>query len=158
MPLRMHGEKPKIRFVIGVAAGKGGVGKSTMTVLIAHALRHLDYKVGILDADLYGPSIRKMLPENQLPLQRDNKIVPAFSNGIAVVSMAFFRPEGQASVVRAPIANGIITQFIQQVDWGQLDVLLIDFPPGTGDIHLTLGQKGCLTGALIIQLLKKSLS
>lgn len=154
MALKMYGEKKtpasSIRYTIGIAAGKGGVGKSSLTVNLGLALQELGYRVGILDADLYGPSIRKMLPEDKLPLQNGEKIVPAYSQGIALMSIAFFREKGQASIIRAPIANGMITQFIEQVSWGELDFLLIDFPPGTGDIQITLSQKGHLTGALIV--------
>jgi ATP-binding protein involved in chromosome partitioning len=150
MPLRMYGEKSALPFVIGIAAGKGGVGKSTLTALLGLALRHLGYKVGILDADLYGPSLRRMLPEERMPEQRGQKLTPAISQGISYISMAFFRQQGQASVVRAPIANGLISQFLQQVEWGELDFLLIDFPPGTGDIQITLAQQAHLAAALLI--------
>lgn len=150
MPLKILGQKQKITHIIGVAAGKGGVGKSSFTTLLAHALNHSGLRVGILDADLYGPSIRKMMPEEQMPQQKGQKIVPAISNGIQYISLAFFRNEQQASVVRAPIANGMILQFLQDVEWDNLDILLIDFPPGTGDIQITLAQKAELTGAIIV--------
>jgi ATP-binding protein involved in chromosome partitioning len=136
--------------VIGIAAGKGGVGKSSVTVNLALALRQLNYSVGILDADIYGPSIRKMLPEDQLPSQIDQRISPAICSGIKMISMAYFRKDDEASVVRAPIANGVITQFIKQVNWGDLDFLLIDFPPGTGDVQLTLAQQANLIGAVMV--------
>jgi ATP-binding protein involved in chromosome partitioning len=104
----------------------------------------------VLDADLYGPSIRKMLPEEELPEQRGSKIFPAMAQGIKLISMAHFKQDSDAVVVRAPIANGMIAQFLNQVEWGDLDFLLIDFPPGTGDIQMTLAQKARLTGALIV--------
>src|SRR5262245_2282114 len=140
MPLPMLQDKNKtssnsIQSIIGIAAGKGGVGKSCVTVNLALALKKLGFKVGVLDADIYGPSIRKMLPEDQMPLQTDQLIIPAISKGIKFISMAYFKREDEAAVVRAPIANGIIQQFIKNVDWGELDYLLIDFPPGTGDIQ-----------------------
>lgn len=156
MPLPMHGKQSavpatsNIKNTIAVAAGKGGVGKSTVTVNTALALKSLGFSVGIMDADLYGPSIRKMLPEDCLPLQKNGKLAPAYCNGIPMISMSYFHDEDSAMAIRAPIANKIIAQFIQDVDWGELDYLLIDFPPGTGDIHLTLAQKAHLSGAVMV--------
>lgn len=143
----------KVKYIIGVAAGKGGVGKSTLTVHLALALSRKGYKVGILDADLYGPSVRKMLPEDSLPSQnpeQNDRIYPALAKGLKVISMAYFRNDGEAMVVRAPIANAVIGQFLEKVEWGELDYLLIDFPPGTGDIQLTLLQQGIIAGAVIV--------
>lgn len=148
MPIKMF--KTTEPTVIGIAAGKGGVGKSSVTVNLALALKERGYSVGILDADIYGPSVRKMLPESELPTQKDQIISPAICSGIKMISMAYFRKESEASVVRAPIANGIISQFLKQVAWGTLDFLLIDFPPGTGDIQLTLCQQANLTGAIMV--------
>ena len=142
-----------VRFVIAVAAGKGGVGKSSATVNLALVLKKQGFDVGIIDADVYGPSIRKMLPEEVLPFQdpsQSERIVPAMAFGIKVVSMAYFRQENEAAIVRAPIANSVIAQFLLNVNWGTLDYLLIDFPPGTGDIQLTLMQQARLSGAVII--------
>jgi ATP-binding protein involved in chromosome partitioning len=136
--------------ILGVASGKGGVGKSMVTVNLALALRARGHRVGILDADLYGPSLRRMIPADHPPATRDGKLSPALALGIKMVSMAYFIQEGHASVVRAPIANGVIRQFVEQVEWGELDYLLIDFPPGTGDIQLTLAQSACLDGALMV--------
>lgn len=154
MPLKMYQESqsdvPKIQNIIAVAAGKGGVGKSTVTVNLALALRFLGYSVGIMDTDIYGPSIRKMLPESRLPTQNGNTIIPAQCHGIQMISMAYFRKHDEAAAVRAPIANGVITQFIKNVEWGSLDYLLIDFPPGTGDIQLTLSQQANLSGAIMV--------
>lgn len=155
MPLPMYQEKPphplsKVRHVIAVAAGKGGVGKSTVSVNLALSLRKKGYAVGVMDADVYGPSIRQMLPEDQMPAQKEEMIRPALCCGVKMISLGYFRPENEAASVRAPIANGIIQQFIQQVDWGELDYLFIDFPPGTGDVQLTLGQKANLSAALMV--------
>lgn len=155
MPLKMYtphegSTASSTRSVIAIAAGKGGVGKSTVTVNLGLALKQLGYKVGIMDTDIYGPSVRKMLPEDRMPLQRGSVIIPALCDGIKMISMAYFRKEHEAAVVRAPIANGIISQFIKNVDWGTLDYLLIDFPPGTGDVQLTLSQQANLTGALMV--------
>lgn len=141
---------PPFKHAIAIAAGKGGVGKSSLTVNLALALKKLGFRVGILDADLYGPSMRKMLPEERMPEQQGDKIFPALCGGIEMISMAFFRQEGQAAVVRAPIANGLISQFVKQVVWSELDFLLIDYPPGTGDIQISLSQQIKLTGAIII--------
>lgn len=140
----------EVKSVIAIAAGKGGVGKSTLTVNLALALQTLGYRVGIMDTDIYGPSIRTMLPEDRLPLQKGSVIQPALCSGIKMISMAYFRKEGEATAVRAPIANGLIAHFITNVQWGPLDFLLIDFPPGTGDVQLTLSQQAHLTGALMI--------
>lgn len=112
-------------------------------------------RVGILDADLYGPSVRHMLPEEELPkqaLEDPSKILPAMAKGIPYISMAFFRKDQEASVIRAPIANSAILQFLNSVQWGDLDYLLIDFPPGTGDIQLTLAQQANLSGAILVTL------
>lgn len=150
MGLKLFGKKNRIKCVIGVAAGKGGVGKSSLTVNLALALKSSGHSVGVLDADLYGPSIRTMLPEDCLPEQQGDKLIPAMSHGIACMSIAYFFPSSQGSVVRAPIANGWITRFLQHVEWGDLDFLLIDFPPGTGDIQITLSQSAALTGAIVV--------
>lgn len=140
----------RITHTIAIAAGKGGVGKSSVTTNLAIALKRAGYSVGVMDTDIYGPSIRQMLPEEQPPTQVGDIIKPALSQGIRVISMAYFRHANEATAVRAPIANGVITQFIKNVEWGHLDFLLIDFPPGTGDIQLTLSQQANLTGALIV--------
>jgi ATP-binding protein involved in chromosome partitioning len=145
-------QKPlsSIKHIIAVAAGKGGVGKSTVAVNLALALQHQGYSVGILVSDLYGPSARKMLREDQPTAQTGKLLVPSLCHGIKMISIAYFRPAGEATVIRAPIANNIINQFIQGVDWGKLDYLIIDFPPGTGDIQLTISQQANLTGAVIV--------
>ncbi|MBA3722559.1 MAG: Mrp/NBP35 family ATP-binding protein [Parachlamydiaceae bacterium] len=156
MPLPMHQNKPpphplaSIKAVVAIAAGKGGVGKSSVTVNLALALKAKGYSVGIMDTDIYGPSIRRMLPEDRLPSQKGQIITPALCSGIKMISMAYFRKEEEATVVRAPIANGLISQFIKNVDWGTLDYLLIDFPPGTGDVQLTLSQQANLVGAIMV--------
>lgn len=150
MGLKLFGKKNRIKYVIGIAAGKGGVGKSSITVNLALALKSCGYCVGVLDADLYGPSIRTMLPEDQFPEELGDRLMPAMSYGIACMSMAYFYPSTQGSVVRAPIANRWITRFLQHVEWGDLDFLLIDFPPGTGDIQITLSQSASLTGAIVV--------
>lgn len=154
MGLKMFGKnqapQKKAPVVIAIAAGKGGVGKSAVTANLAHALHRLGYHVGVIDADVYGPSLRLMLPEDRMPEQIGLGIKPATSYGIELISMGHFRQDAQATVVRAPIANGLISQFLNQVQWGPLDFLLIDFPPGTGDIQITLSQRARLNSALLV--------
>lgn len=140
----------EIKAIVAIAAGKGGVGKSTVTVNLALALQAQGYRVGIMDTDIYGPSIRKMLPEDRLPTQKGSLIQPALCKGIHMISIAYFRKEGEATAVRAPIANGLISHFIKNIQWGSLDFLLVDFPPGTGDVQLTLSQQAHLTGAIMV--------
>jgi ATP-binding protein involved in chromosome partitioning len=156
MPLKMFDDRKtdhafsNIKNVFAVAAGKGGVGKSSVAVNLALALKRCGRAVGIMDTDIYGPSVRRMLPEDRLPEQSADILKPALSQGIKVMSMAYFKNDNEASVIRAPIANGLISQFINKTDWGELDDLIIDFPPGTGDIQLTLCQQAHLTGALMV--------
>ncbi len=142
-----------MKFTLGVAAGKGGVGKSSLTVNLALCLHKMGLSVGIMDADIYGPSIRKMLPEDTPPGRGETssgKMIPAEYRGIKLISVSYFFKDQEAVIVRAPIANGIIKQFFHSVEWGALDCLLIDFPPGTGDIQLTLMQEGSLSGGIVI--------
>lgn len=141
---------PAIAHIVAIAAGKGGVGKSTITVNLALALKRAGYSVGVMDMDIYGPSMRRMLPEDTAPTQSGNLITPAICQGIRMISMAYFRKEYEATAVRAPIANGLVNQFLHQIAWGPLDFLLIDFPPGTGDIQLTLSQQANLSGAIVV--------
>jgi ATP-binding protein involved in chromosome partitioning len=130
-----------VRNIIAIAAGKGGVGKSTTTVNLARSLQKKGYQIGILDADVYGPSLAMMLGIDQPPQEKEKKMVPAYANGIAYISMAFFENSFKSSVLRAPLANQVIEEFIHKVDWGDLDFLLVDFPPGTGDVQITLMQQ-----------------
>lgn len=144
-------QRGQIQAIIAVAAGKGGVGKSTVAVNLALALQHLGSRVGLLDADLYGPSLRMMLPEERGCLvdpEPPHRILPAQSRGIQLLSLAHFRDD--AAVVRAPIVNQWIDKFTNGVNWGVLDYLLVDFPPGTGDIQLSLIQQMDFDGALIV--------
>ena len=133
--------------IVAVAAGKGGVGKSTLTLLLAAALKRMGEKVGVIDADLYGPSVRQMLPEERMPAQEGGKWIPATASGIKMLSYAFFSKD---AAVRAPVANKIMQQFLKNVFWGELDWLFIDFPPGTGDIPLTVTQLVRLSGAVVV--------
>lgn len=141
---------PGVKNVIAVASGKGGVGKSTTAANLAVALSMKGAKVGILDADIYGPSIPTMIRIKELPKpDADNWIQPAVGLGVKIVSMAFFISADRAAILRGPMVSGYVSQFLSRVHWGDLDYLIIDYPPGTGDIQLTLSQQAPLTGAII---------
>lgn len=147
------GEKPgldQVKYIIAVASGKGGVGKSTVSVNLAVALKNLGYKVGLMDADIYGPSQPGMLGSNHRPDINDNYLRPVNKFGIDFISMGLLVGDDTPVIWRAPIAMKMINQFIFSVAWGELDYLLIDLPPGTGDVQLTLAQQASLTGAIIV--------
>lgn len=155
MPLPMASshetqQRTQIRHVIAVASGKGGVGKSCIAVNLALSWKERGYRVGLLDADIYGPSLRRMLPEERMARQEENLLFPAQSHGISLLSMAHFRKDPQPIAVRAPIVNRLLKQFLTGVVWGDLDFLVIDFPPGTGDVQLTIGQLVPLTGVVLV--------
>ncbi len=135
---------------IAVASGKGGVGKSTLAVNLAVALARSGARTGLLDADIYGPSIPIMTGVQQIPHSRNGKIVPLEAHGLRLMSLGFLMPEGAPTVWRGPMVAGAIQQFLRDVDWGVLDYLLIDLPPGTGDAQLTLAQSLPLTGAIVV--------
>ena len=141
-----------VKNIIAVASGKGGVGKSTVSLNLALALSQTGAKVGLLDADIYGPSIPLMLGMKEANMQvEDNKLQPAESNGIKVVSFGFFaQDEHQAAIYRGPIISGIVKQFLVDTNWSNLDYLIVDLPPGTGDIPLTLAQTIPITGILVV--------
>jgi ATP-binding protein involved in chromosome partitioning len=141
---------PTVRNLIAVASGKGGVGKSTVTVNLAFALAKTGAKVGLLDADIYGPSIPLMVGMNDRPASTDTHVTPLDRNGIKVMSIGFLIPDDQPVVWRGPMVHGALTQFLTQVEWGELDYLLIDMPPGTGDAQLTISQNAPLAGAVIV--------
>ncbi len=136
--------------IIGVLAGKGGVGKSTLTGQLARALDRSGHRVGVFDADVYGPSAGSLLPEDHGPQTEGEKVLPAQSGRISVMSTAYLPQYKGSSAVRAPIATQIISQFIEEVEWGELDFLLVDFPPGTGDIQITLMQKLSFNGVVVV--------
>jgi ATP-binding protein involved in chromosome partitioning len=136
--------------VIAVGSGKGGVGKSTVAASIAYGLRNFGAKVGLMDADVYGPSIPHLLGVNERPTLLENKLQPIEKDGLRVMSMGFLVPPGEAVVWRGPMLHGAITQFLRDTAWGELDWLVIDMPPGTGDIALTLSQLLPLTGAVVV--------
>ena len=141
-----------VKNIIGVASGKGGVGKSTVALNVALALSQTGAKVGLLDADVYGPSIPLMLGMEKANMEvQDNKLQPAESNGLKVVSFGFFaEQEHQAAIYRGPIISGILKQFLVDTNWSDLDYLIVDLPPGTGDIPLTLAQTIPITGILVV--------
>jgi ATP-binding protein involved in chromosome partitioning len=141
---------PGIRHLVGIGSGKGGVGKSTVTANLACALAAAGARVGILDADIYGPSMPTMLGVHRQPEIVDKKMVPVRAHGIQVMSMGFIVERSQAVVWRGPMVVGAIKQFLTDVAWGELDYLLIDLPPGTGDIQITLAQSAPLTGAVVV--------
>ncbi len=136
--------------VIAVGSGKGGVGKSTVAASIAVGLQRAGCKVGLMDADVYGPSIPHLLGLSGRPAVENQKITPIEAGGLKVMSMGFMVPRGEAVVWRGPMLHGAITQFLRDTDWGEIDYIIIDMPPGTGDIALTLSQLLPLTGSVIV--------
>ncbi len=144
---------PRVKNVIAVASGKGGVGKSTVAVNLALALKRWGAKVGMLDADVFGPSIPQMLGRADKPAggnPESKKIDPAEYYGMKVISVAFFVDKGDAVVWRGPMVHKLLQQFMEDVDWGELDYLVIDLPPGTGDVQLSLSQLIPITGAVMV--------
>jgi len=140
----------KAKSVIAVGSGKGGVGKSSIAVILAHGLRRAGCKVGLMDADVYGPSIPHLIGSQGRPVLVGEKIQPVEVRGIKVMSIGFFVPTGEAIIWRGPMLHGAMKQFLHDTDWGELDYLIIDMPPGTGDIPLSLSQLLPLTGAIIV--------
>ncbi|MCZ6780777.1 MAG: Mrp/NBP35 family ATP-binding protein [Nitrospirae bacterium] len=141
---------PQVQHVVAVSSGKGGVGKSSVAVNLAVALAASGAKVGLLDADIYGPNVPMMLGVGKQPEQKEGKIIPAESHGVKVISMGFFVGEDTAVVWRGPMIHSAIQQFLRDVIWGELDHLLVDLPPGTGDAQLTLAQLVPLCGAVTV--------
>jgi ATP-binding protein involved in chromosome partitioning len=140
-----------VKNVLAVASGKGGVGKSTVAVNLAVALARDGAAVGLLDADITGPNVPLMLGlEGQPTKSADNKIVPLTRHGVKAISIQFFVPAGQPIIWRGPLVGGAITQFLRDVDWGELDYLVIDLPPGTSDAQLTLAQAVPVSGAVLV--------
>jgi ATP-binding protein involved in chromosome partitioning len=143
---------PGVKNIIAVASGKGGVGKSTMAVNLALALAKWGTRVGILDADIYGPSIPQMMGQAEVPagMQVGQKIVPGVHHGLKVMSVGFFVEREGAVVWRGPMVHKLLQQFLEDVDWGELDYLVVDLPPGTGDAQLSLSQLIPITGAVMV--------
>ena len=155
----MHGGPPQpgpmplpgVQNVIAVGSGKGGVGKTTVAVNLAVALGRLGYKVGLLDADIYGPNVPLMMGVNRQPdVLGENRIAPLTNHGVKVISVGFISPSDRPLVWRGPMLHSIIKQFLQQVEWGELDFLIVDLPPGTGDVVISLFQTVPLTGAIVV--------
>jgi ATP-binding protein involved in chromosome partitioning len=142
---------PGVKNIIAVASGKGGVGKTTVSVNLAVALAQAGANVGLLDADITGPNVPLMLgAEGQPKASESNKIMPLERHGVKVISIQFFVPEGQPIVWRGPLVGGAIQQFLRDVDWGDLDYLVVDLPPGTSDAQLTLAQAVPISGAVLV--------
>lgn len=142
---------PGIKNIIAVASGKGGVGKSTVASNLSTALVKMGFKVGLLDADIYGPSVPTMFDvTNEKPLSDNNKIIPVESYGVKLLSLGFFAGANQAVIWRGAMASKAIHQLLHDANWGELDFLLIDLPPGTGDIHLSIVQEVPVTGSVIV--------
>ncbi|MEM8492054.1 MAG: Mrp/NBP35 family ATP-binding protein [Pseudomonadota bacterium] len=152
-PVEVARDMDGVKHAVAFASGKGGVGKSTCTVNVALALRYLGLTVGVLDADIYGPSVAHMLgvPPGQRPeAAPDDQMYPVEALGIRSMSMAYLTTERTPLVWRGPLAGGALAQLLAKTAWGELDCLLIDMPPGTGDIQLTLTQKIALSGVVIV--------
>ncbi|WP_234855131.1 Mrp/NBP35 family ATP-binding protein [Paracoccus everestensis] len=142
---------PGVKSIIAIGSGKGGVGKSTVTSNLAVALARAGRRVGLLDADIYGPSQPRMMGISGRPASPDGQhIEPLHAHGVTVMSIGLMLKEGEAVVWRGPMLMGAMQQMLQQVNWGELDALLIDLPPGTGDVQLSLCQKAAVTGAIIV--------
>jgi len=142
---------PGVKHLVAIASGKGGVGKTTVAVNLALALAKLGHKVGLMDADVYGPNVPIMLGTHTEPrATQDKRIIPVMAQGIKMISMGLLNPGDKPMIWRGPMLHSVITQFLRSVDWGELDYLLIDLPPGTGDVQLTLIQTVAVTGAVIV--------
>ena len=139
-----------VKNIIAVGSGKGGVGKSTVTVNLAVALAQSGARVGLMDADIYGPNVPLMMGVSGRPYATNNRIQPLASHGVQVMSMGFLTTEDTPLIWRGPMLHSVVTQFVRQVEWGELDYLLVDLPPGTGDVQLTLTQTVALMGAVIV--------
>jgi len=142
---------PGVKNLVAVASGKGGVGKTTVAVNLALALAKLGNKIGLLDADVYGPNVPIMLGTLQEPqATADKRIIPVQSQGLKMISMGLLNPGDKPMIWRGPMLHSVITQFLRSVEWGELDYLIIDLPPGTGDVQLTLIQTVAVTGAVVV--------
>jgi ATP-binding protein involved in chromosome partitioning len=142
---------PGVKNLIAVASGKGGVGKTTVAVNMALALGKLGYTVGLLDADVYGPNVPIMLGSTSEPMATpQQRIMPVEAQGLKMISMGLLNPGDKPVIWRGPMLHSVITQFLRSVEWGELDYLVIDLPPGTGDVQLTLIQTVVVTGAVVV--------
>jgi ATP-binding protein involved in chromosome partitioning len=142
---------PGVANIVAIGSGKGGVGKTTLAVNLSVALAKLGYRVGLIDADIYGPNVPLMMGTSQQPrVLPSNQIEPNVAHGVKVISVGFISPGDKPMVMRGPMLHQIIRQFLQQVEWGELDFLLVDLPPGTGDVVISLVQTVPLTGAVVV--------
>jgi ATP-binding protein involved in chromosome partitioning len=142
---------PGVKNLIAVASGKGGVGKTTVAVNLALALVKLGHKVGLLDADVYGPNVPIMLGSTTEPMATGQQhMIPVDAQGLKMISMGLLNPGDKPVIWRGPMLHSVITQFLRSVEWGELDYLVIDLPPGTGDVQLTLIQTVAVTGAVVV--------
>ena len=142
---------PGVNKIIAVGSGKGGVGKTTVAVNLAIALARLGNKVGLIDADIYGPNVPLLMGSSQQPkVDANNQIQPNMTHGVKTISIGYISPGDKPLVMRGPMLHQIIRQFLQQVEWGELDYLIIDLPPGTGDVVISLVQTVPLTGAVVV--------
>ncbi|MDT8070756.1 MAG: Mrp/NBP35 family ATP-binding protein [Terriglobia bacterium] len=142
---------PGVKAIVAVGSGKGGVGKTTIAVNLALSLARLGHKVGLLDADVYGPNVPLMLGTNEAPhVVGENRILPVERFGLRVLSVGFLNPGDKPLIWRGPMLHSIMGQFLGQVEWGELDYLVIDLPPGTGDVAISLTQTVPLTGAVVV--------
>lgn len=148
-------EMPKIpvsgvRNLITVGSGKGGVGKTTVSVNLALALTGLGHKVGLLDADVYGPNVPRMMGISEAPHANGDRILPINQYNLKLMSMGFLSPGDRPIIWRGPMLHSVMQQFIRNVEWGELDYLIVDLPPGTGDVSLSLAQSTAITGAVVV--------
>jgi ATP-binding protein involved in chromosome partitioning len=142
---------PGVRHIVAVSSGKGGVGKSTVAVNVAAALAAAGHKVGVLDADIYGPNVPTMFGEHRQPRVTEQKrLEPLQSHGVKLMSLGFLLTEEQPAIMRGPMIAGILKQFLQEVDWGELDFMVVDMPPGTGDAQLSLVQNIRVDGVIMV--------
>ncbi len=144
-----------IKNIIAVSSGKGGVGKTTVAVNLAIALAQTGASVGIMDADIYGPNVPTMMGIKTMPTPRDNKLIPAEAYNVKIISIGFLVKDGQPLIWRGPLLNSTIRQFLTDVDWGDLDYLVVDLPPGTGDVQLSLSQHIPITCGIIVTMPQK---
>jgi ATP-binding protein involved in chromosome partitioning len=142
---------PGISKIVAVGSGKGGVGKTTVAVNLAIALQKLGYRVGLIDADIYGPNVPLMMGSTEQPtIGPGNMIRPNLTHGLKTISVGYISPGDKPMMMRGPMLHQIVKQFLQQVEWGELDYLIVDLPPGTGDVVISLVQTVPLTGAVVV--------
>jgi ATP-binding protein involved in chromosome partitioning len=141
---------PGVRHLITIGSGKGGVGKTTVSVNVALALSAGGARVGLLDADVYGPNVPRMMGVNDPPRANGDRIQPLEQHGIKLMSMGFLNPGDKPVIWRGPMLHSVIQQFLHNVEWGQLDYLIVDLPPGTGDVSLSMAQTTRITGAVVV--------